>query len=95
MLYSLSQLVLADGLPAAQTLTARADTLAPIFQSRLDGIEAKYGAPWYLSHRVDLHSTLRHLATERGGDGRPVKIRLRAKVTSIVRTSSFSPDRTI
>ncbi|RPB23406.1 FAD/NAD(P)-binding domain-containing protein [Terfezia boudieri ATCC MYA-4762] len=44
---------------------------------------AKYGAEWYLLHRVDLHSELLRLAEEQEGQsiGIPVKIRLDAEVT--------------
>ncbi|KAL2867819.1 FAD/NAD(P)-binding domain-containing protein [Aspergillus lucknowensis] len=40
-----------------------------------------YGGPWYLAHRVDLHSELRRLATDPEGLGRPAEIILRAEVT--------------
>ncbi|KAL3476691.1 hypothetical protein BJX99DRAFT_227539 [Aspergillus californicus] len=39
-----------------------------------------YGGPWYLSHRVDLHSELRRLATDPSGPGQPVELVLRAEV---------------
>ncbi|GAQ05203.1 6-hydroxynicotinate 3-monooxygenase [Aspergillus lentulus] len=39
-----------------------------------------YGAPWYLAHRVDLHSELRRLATTSDAPGFPVEIILRSEV---------------
>ncbi|GFF43192.1 6-hydroxynicotinate 3-monooxygenase [Aspergillus udagawae] len=39
-----------------------------------------YGAPWYLAHRVDLHSELRRLATTPDAPGIPVEIVLRSEV---------------
>ncbi|KAF4207619.1 hypothetical protein CNMCM8927_002696 [Aspergillus lentulus] len=39
-----------------------------------------YGAPWYLAHRVDLHSELRRLATTSHAPGFPVEIILRSEV---------------
>ncbi|RHZ63413.1 putative salicylate hydroxylase [Aspergillus thermomutatus] len=41
-----------------------------------------YGAPWYLAHRVDLHSELRRLATTLDAPGMPVEIMLRSEVVS-------------
>ncbi|KAF4275152.1 hypothetical protein CNMCM8812_002652 [Aspergillus fumigatus] len=39
-----------------------------------------YGAPWYLAHRVDLHTELRRLATTPDGPGFPVETILRSEV---------------
>ncbi|GIJ86733.1 hypothetical protein Asppvi_005628 [Aspergillus pseudoviridinutans] len=39
-----------------------------------------YGAPWYLAHRVDLHSELRRLATTPDAPEVPVEIILRSEV---------------
>ncbi|OXN06536.1 hypothetical protein CDV58_04188 [Aspergillus fumigatus] len=39
-----------------------------------------YGAPWYLAHRVDLHTELRQLATTPDGPGFPVETILRSEV---------------
>ena len=63
---------------------AHADTLEPIHFSELVDIESVYSAPWFLSHRVDLHNELKLLATQDEGPGEPAKIHLRAEVTGIV-----------
>ena len=34
-----------------------------IYRGRYLDFEERFGAPWYFSHRVDLHSELRRLAT--------------------------------
>lgn len=44
----------------------------------------KYGAEFYLSHRVDLHNELRRLATREDGPGTPAEILLRKKVRGYV-----------
>lgn len=54
------------------------------FQKDLSFIPAKYGYPWYLSHRVDLHNELKLLATSKDGYGAPVEIRTKSSVTSVV-----------
>jgi salicylate hydroxylase len=43
-----------------------------------------FGAPLYYSHRVDLHQSLRDLATQPNGVGIPVKIYLGSGVSSYV-----------
>ena len=55
-----------------------------MYEAVYDQIENKYSAPWYLSHRVDLHNSLKALAMQRIGKGTPCSIRLRSKVTTIV-----------
>ena len=44
----------------------------------------KYGAEFYLSHRVDLHNELKRLATREDGPGNPAKILLRKEVVNYV-----------
>lgn len=48
-------------------------------------MEEKYGSPWLLCHRADLHNELKLLATQQYGDGKPVEVRLCAIVDTIVR----------
>lgn len=67
-----------------QGLIAQASTLKSIYESDYSYIESKYNAPWYFAHRVDLHSSLKELALQDAGVGRPVRLRLRARVVSIV-----------
>jgi salicylate hydroxylase len=43
----------------------------------------KYGAPWYLYHRVDLHTELKRLATEPTCGSRPAKINLSSEVVDV------------
>jgi salicylate hydroxylase len=43
-----------------------------------------FGAPLYYAHRVDLHSSLKHMATEPDGPGTPVAIHLGSAVESYV-----------
>jgi salicylate hydroxylase len=46
--------------------------------------ESTWGLPMYLAHRVDLHTQLRQLATEKEGLGRPCDVRVRYKVVNYV-----------
>lgn len=43
-----------------------------------------FGAPLYYAHRVDLHESLKHMATNPDGVGIPVTIHLRSGVASYV-----------
>ena len=43
---------------------AKGDTLEKFHVGVGDYIEERYGAPWWLAHRVDLHDELKRLATE-------------------------------
>ncbi|KAH8651130.1 FAD binding domain-containing protein [Xylariales sp. PMI_506] len=43
---------------------------------------AKYGAPLYLAHRVDLHDALRHAAIASDGPGMPATIHSKARVVA-------------
>ena len=45
-----------------------------------------FGAPLYYAHRVDLHSSLKHIATEPDGPGTPVTVHLKSTVKSYVST---------
>ena len=47
-------------------------------------IVEKYGAEFYLSHRVDLHNELKRLATRDDGAGKPVEILLNKEVKAYV-----------
>lgn len=44
----------------------------------------KFGAPLLYAHRVDLHESLKSLATDPDGPGIPVKVHLKSGVTSYV-----------
>ena len=69
-----------------QGLIAQASTLKAIYESDYSHVESKYNAPWYFAHRVDLHNSLKELALQDAGVGRPARLRLRARVVSIVST---------
>lgn len=45
---------------------------------------ALFGAPLYYAHRVDLHESLKRLATDPDGPGVPVKMHLKSEVTYYV-----------
>ncbi|KAK1997909.1 salicylate hydroxylase [Colletotrichum falcatum] len=71
---------------------AKGDTLERFHVGAEDYVEERYGAPWCLAHRVDLHEELKRLATEpgergggdddRGGPGRPATVHLRSEVVA-------------
>lgn len=50
----------------------------------IDGIASRYGAPWFLAHRVDLHEELRRLATGEEGHGTPAVVLTRSDVVGYV-----------
>ncbi len=62
-----------------------------IFHDHTDTAEL-FGQPLYYAHRVDLHESLKHLATEPDGIGIPVRVHLKSGVSSFV--SSCRPDNT-
>lgn len=53
-----------------------------------------YGSPLYYAHRVDLHDSLKKLATDPAGAGQPAKIILKSEIVSYVNTN-FSAVYTI
>ncbi|KAI9855206.1 MAG: hypothetical protein M1813_000501 [Trichoglossum hirsutum] len=64
-------------------LTARADTLEPLYRGSFTHFSDKYGSMWYSSHRVDLHNELKLLATQEDASGISVEINLASKVVDI------------
>jgi len=60
-----------------------AKTLDVKHQDSFVGMEERYGCKWWAVHRVDLHSELRKLATWTEGIGRPVEIKLGARVVGL------------
>ena len=46
--------------------------------------ESTWGLPMYAVHRVDLHTQLRQLATEKDGPGHPCEVQVRSKVVEYV-----------
>lgn len=60
------------------------DTLDVLRRVEIPDTQQRYGAPWFLFHRVDLHSQLRKLATEPRPNARAVaKISLLSEVADI------------
>jgi 2-polyprenyl-6-methoxyphenol hydroxylase-like FAD-dependent oxidoreductase len=47
-------------------------------------IEKKFGAPWFLAHRVDLHDELKGLATDSHAPGPPAEVHLQSEVVKYV-----------
>ena len=57
-----------------EIVAGESDTLSKITQSSFTSFESKFGAPYLLSHRVDLHEALREMATSSKGPGKPTQI---------------------
>lgn len=51
--------------------------------------ESTWGRPMYAVHRVDLHTQLRQLATQKDGPGRPCDVLVRSKVVDYVSRRVF------
>ncbi|KAI9822970.1 MAG: cis-Golgi t-SNARE syntaxin [Phylliscum demangeonii] len=62
-------------------------TLQKQFALDFHNVVERYGERYASFHRVDLHNELKRLATAPDGIGRPVDVRLRAKVTGADATS--------
>jgi salicylate hydroxylase len=60
------------------------DSLEAFSEQYYEATEKKYGAEFYLSHRVDLHNELKRLATMVDGPGRPAEVLLRKEVRGFV-----------
>jgi len=56
--------------------------------SMADTTEA-FGSPFYFAHRVDLHNSLKEIATRADGLGEPVTIRLHSPIKSYVNPISY------
>ena len=79
-----------DGFPKADPTKSQAKNfdaknLQSTYEKDLSYVEGKYGSPWLLCHRADLHNELKLLATQEDGAGKPVKVRLGSGVDAIVR----------
>lgn len=76
---------------ARNVVRARGDSLALLHEESLEGYEEKYGAPWLLSHRVDLHAELWDLAVApSGGEVGHVQMHLGKEVVAYVSHASPS-----
>jgi salicylate hydroxylase len=67
-----------------QSLRMDGKTLEVLEKHETEWVEAKFGAPWYLAHRVDYHEELRRLACGEAGKGQPVGVVLRRRVAGYV-----------
>ncbi|RAL13090.1 putative salicylate hydroxylase [Aspergillus homomorphus CBS 101889] len=65
---------------ARKHIMARGSNLQVDREATFPDFTALYGGPWFLAHRVDLHSELRRVATDPDGVGKPVEIVLRSSV---------------
>ena len=63
-------------------VAGESDTLVKLGQHTFSNFEKNYGAPYLLSHRVDLHEALRQMAISPDGPGKPVQIINGAHITS-------------
>lgn len=70
--------------PVKQSYHVDGSTMNTSLESDLRYITARYGAPWFFSHRVDFHDELKRLATEPGAVGTPATVRLKAEVVQYV-----------
>ena len=53
---------------------AGGDTLTKVGELEFSDFEERFGAPYFLSHRVDLHEALKEMATSPNGPGKPAQI---------------------
>lgn len=69
---------------AKSGLWAMGDSLETFREADFTFYEEHFGAPWYLTHRVDLHAELKRLAIGKGS-GFPVTTHLNTEVVAYVR----------
>jgi salicylate hydroxylase len=69
---------------AKSTFIANGKTLERTYEDNYQGTTETYGAPWYFSHRVDLHAELKRLAVSNDGIGKPVDIIAGSKAVDYV-----------
>ncbi|KAJ5896914.1 uncharacterized protein N7473_006313 [Penicillium subrubescens] len=65
-----------------RSIVASGSSLQPILEVDCSSFAQTYGAPWYLAHRAELHSGLRHLATAPEGPGSPVEVILKSEAVA-------------
>lgn len=71
-----------------KSFRAHGATLARFHERDERYITARFGAPWFFAHRVDLHAELRRLATRQDGEGTPAVVYLESGVSEYVRLPS-------
>jgi salicylate hydroxylase len=76
-----------------QTIRMDGRTLEVIEKHETEWVEGKFGAPWFLTHRVDYHEELKRLACGEEGKGKPVKVVLRSCVSEYVGSPFILEDR--
>lgn len=57
------------------------ETMKETYRANYDDYRTRYGAPWYFSHRVDLHRELKRLALQKKERSRGASLNLSATVT--------------
>ena len=65
-----------------EIVAGESDTLSKIGQYNFSSFERNFGAPYLLSHRVDLHEALREMATSSKGPGKATQIINGAQIIS-------------
>ncbi len=73
---------------AKRGLWKMGDSLETIREADFTFYEERFGAPWFLTHRVDLHAELKRLATGTG-PGFPAKPHLNTEVVAYVRLLQY------
>ncbi|CAK7220654.1 hypothetical protein SBRCBS47491_004261 [Sporothrix bragantina] len=72
-----------NGVPCRGSLVFKGDG-TPILEHWNGDIVKEYGAqPWWLAHRIDLHSELRRLAVDAEGQGKPAQLHLGCPVAGV------------
>lgn len=88
-----ARLLLAWGLDPAMERFVTAQSILIAVGATLDVLDLnpmgtrvaeRYGQPFYLAHRVDLHDALQRMATSEQGPGEPVQIKLKSNVVAYV-----------
>jgi len=59
-------------------------TMKVVHEADESYLTEKYGAPWFLAHRVDLHEELKRLATQDEEEGQPAVVHLKSAVLRYV-----------
>lgn len=74
---------------AKTTYIADGKTLTRVYENEYSAVEQMYGAPWFFTHRIDLHTELKRLATTEDGVGSPATLKAHCKVVSYVSIRIF------
>ena len=72
-----------------RSFRAQSKTMAIFHDADESYITKKFGAPWFLAHRVDLHEELKILAVGSQGAGTPAVVHLKCEVTKYASFRTF------